>query len=77
MTTVLLADDNIYMRNLLKRILIESGYDVAGEASNGDEAIALYKKLQPDLWIRSSKPLFSCGCHGFPLFPRLDVDTRT
>jgi two-component system chemotaxis response regulator CheY len=51
MTTVLLADDNTYMRNLLKRIIIESGYDVVGEASNGDEAIDQYLRLQPEILL--------------------------
>ncbi len=51
MATILLADDNAYMRNLLKRILIESGYEVMGEASNGDEAIEQYLKLRPDILL--------------------------
>lgn len=49
MTTILLADDNAYMRNLLKRILVESGYEVVGEASNGDEAIEQYLQLKPEI----------------------------
>lgn len=51
MVTILLADDNAYMRNLLKRILVESGYEVIGEATNGDEAIEQYLKLRPEILL--------------------------
>ena len=51
MTSILLADDNTYMRTLLKRILEESGYDVIGEASNGDEAIEKYLQLKPEILL--------------------------
>ena len=51
MTSILLADDNTYMRTLLKRILEESGYDVIGEASNGDEAIEKYLGLKPEILL--------------------------
>jgi len=51
MTTILLADDNAYMRGLLKRILDESGHEVIGEASNGDEAIEKYRQLNPEILL--------------------------
>jgi len=51
MATVLIADDSAYMRDLLKRIITESGYDVVGEASNGDEAIEQYQKIKPDILL--------------------------
>ncbi|HTY75859.1 MAG TPA: response regulator [Candidatus Nanoarchaeia archaeon] len=51
MATILVADDSVYMRNLLKRILDESGYEVIGEASNGDEAIEKYQLLKPDILL--------------------------
>jgi len=49
MVTVLLADDSVYMRNLLKSLLSESEYEVVAEASNGDDAISLYEKVRPDI----------------------------
>jgi two-component system chemotaxis response regulator CheY len=51
LVSVLIADDTVYMRDLLERILDESGYDVIGEASNGDEAIEQYQKLKPDILL--------------------------
>jgi len=47
---VLIVDDAQFTRNMLKNIIgkIEE-IEVIGEASNGVEAISLYKKLNPDL----------------------------
>jgi len=46
---VLIADDALFMRNLLKDILTKVGYTVVAEATNGEEAVTLYRKHQPDL----------------------------
>lgn len=47
---ILIVDDAAFTRNMLKNIInkIEQ-IEVIGEASNGVEAISLYKKLSPDL----------------------------
>jgi len=47
---VLIVDDAAFIRNRIKKVVekIENA-DVIGEASNGDEAITLYKELKPDL----------------------------
>jgi len=37
------------MRMMLKDILTQNGYEVAGEAENGIQAIKLYQELKPDL----------------------------
>jgi len=46
---VLIVDDAAFMRMMLKNILSQNGYEIAGEASNGLEAVTLYKELKPDL----------------------------
>jgi two-component system chemotaxis response regulator CheY len=46
---VLIVDDAAFMRMMIKNILTKNGFEVVGEASNGAEAVELYKKLQPDL----------------------------
>ncbi len=46
---VLIADDALFMRNLLKDILEKSGFEVVAEATNGKEAVDLYREHNPDL----------------------------
>ncbi|HCD99699.1 MAG TPA: two-component system response regulator [Armatimonadetes bacterium] len=46
---ILITDDALFMRVTLKNILTQNGYEVAGEAANGAEAVELYKQLKPDL----------------------------
>lgn len=45
----LITDDTAFMRMSLKNILEQNGYDVVGEAADGQEAIHRYKELKPDL----------------------------
>ena len=49
MSRVLIVDDAAFMRMMLKNILTKAGFEVAGEAANGNEAIERYKDLLPDL----------------------------
>jgi DNA-binding NarL/FixJ family response regulator len=46
---VLIVDDTLFMRKMLADCLTQNGYEVAGEASNGKEAIQRYEKLRPDV----------------------------
>jgi len=46
---ILVVDDALFMRNLIKGILTKSGYEVCGEGANAIEAVELYKKLKPDM----------------------------
>lgn len=46
---VLIVDDAAFMRIKLRDILEKNGYEVAGEAENGVEAVEKYKELNPDI----------------------------
>lgn len=46
---VLFVDDSSFMRTILKGIILKEPYVLAGEASNGREAVELYGRLKPDL----------------------------
>ncbi len=46
---ILICDDSILARKQLKDTITKSGYENFLEASNGQEAIDLYKEHQPDL----------------------------
>ena len=49
---ILLADDHSLMRmGLASLIAVEKDMKVVGEASDGDEAVALAKRLKPDVII--------------------------
>jgi two-component system chemotaxis response regulator CheY len=47
---ILVVDDAQFVRNRIKKVIEKMEFcEVIGEASNGVEAISLYKKLNPDL----------------------------
>ena len=48
---VILADDHALVRQGLKALLEREGFSVAGEASNGQEAVQLASAVRPDIAI--------------------------
>ena len=46
---ILIVDDAAFMRMMIKDILEKNGYEVVGEAQDGQEAVEKYKELNPDL----------------------------
>lgn len=46
---ILVVDDSFYMRTMLKNILSDAGFNVAGEAGNGETAARMAQELDPDL----------------------------
>lgn len=46
---VLVVDDAAFMRMMIRDILVKNGYEVAGEAANGAEAVLKYQELRPDV----------------------------
>ncbi len=49
MYKILLVDDSKLIRATVKAMLVENGYEIIGEATNGKDAIKKYKELLPDL----------------------------
>ncbi|MBI4870564.1 MAG: response regulator [Candidatus Riflebacteria bacterium] len=47
--TVLLVDDSAFMRVALGQILRKNGFEVIGEAADGQEAVDFCAKARPDL----------------------------
>jgi len=45
---VLVVDDSIVMRHLIRETLTVDGWDVVAEAANGEDAIEQYRRFQPD-----------------------------
>ncbi|QNF34575.1 response regulator [Adhaeribacter swui] len=46
---ILIVDDSFYMRTMLKNMLSDAGYEVVGEAPNGQTALQLARETNPDL----------------------------
>jgi two-component system, chemotaxis family, chemotaxis protein CheY len=46
---VLICDDAIFMRTMIADILKQAGFDVAGEAETGTQAVDRFRELKPDL----------------------------
>lgn len=47
--SVLIVDDALFMRMMIKDILSKDGFEIVGEAENGVEAVKKYAELKPDL----------------------------
>jgi two-component system, chemotaxis family, chemotaxis protein CheY len=45
---VLIVDDSMLMRHMVREILACDGWQVVGEASDGQEAVEKYRQLRPD-----------------------------
>lgn len=48
---VLIADDEVLLREGLERLLTEAGFAVVGKAATGEEALALTGRTRPDVAI--------------------------
>lgn len=48
MKKILIVDDAKVIRMIIRQILTRHGFEIAGEAGNGREALEKYKELRPD-----------------------------
>ena len=49
MARVLVVDDAAFMRKMVSDALTKGGHEVVGEAGNGQEAIARFQELRPEV----------------------------
>ncbi|MFH1453810.1 MAG: response regulator [Armatimonadota bacterium] len=49
MANILIIDDAVFMRKVLRDILEQEGHKIVGEGENAKEAVELYKELKPDI----------------------------
>ncbi|MFA6988586.1 MAG: response regulator [Candidatus Gastranaerophilaceae bacterium] len=48
MNKVLIVDNSEFMRDILGEILTKGGFEIIGEAEDGEKAVEKYKQLLPD-----------------------------
>ena len=71
---ILIVDDAIFMRNMIKDIFASGGFEVVGEAANGLEAVERYKELKPDLTTMDIVMPFKSGIEATREIVKLDGD---
>jgi len=49
MKRLLIVDDALIMRRMIRDVAVEAGWEVSGEAADGQQAVSLYRQLRPDL----------------------------
>lgn len=48
---VILADDEIFVRAFMKKVMMGMKCEIVGEAKNGQEAVDLFREKKPDLLL--------------------------
>ena len=74
--TVVLVDDAREVRVLLRRLLESVGFSVVGEGGNGDEAILLAHRHQPDLLLLDTSMPEVDGIEALPAILALSPSTK-
>ena len=72
--TVLIVDDHPSFRSSARRVLEDAGYEVIGEAPDGESGIAAARELQPSLVLLDVQPP---DYDGFEVALRLANDPAT
>ena len=49
--TVLVVDDELFFREMLRDVLVNGGFHVIAEASDGVEAVELYRRHRPRITV--------------------------
>jgi DNA-binding NarL/FixJ family response regulator len=65
---ILIVDDHPLTRDALAALLAQQGFDVVGEAADGQEALAAARRLQPDLVLLD---LTMPGMDGLAALPQI------
>jgi two-component system chemotaxis response regulator CheY len=64
------------IRELLKEIAVEAGWEIAGEAGDGDESIAQFEALRPDAVTLDLVMPVHDGLHALRGIRAIDPDAR-
>jgi two-component system, chemotaxis family, chemotaxis protein CheY len=49
--TVMIVDDELFFREMLRELLVNAGFKVIAEALDGNDAVEKYRRFRPDITI--------------------------
>jgi two-component system chemotaxis response regulator CheY len=76
MKRLLVVDDALFMRRMICQVAAEAGWQVAGEATNGEQAVELYQQLKPDLVTMDLVMPIMGGLEALRKIRELDADAQ-
>lgn len=72
---VLIVEDSSYTTELIRRSL-EDDFEIVGEATDGAEALELYKELEPDIVVMDIVMPISNGIKATAQIKKYDPDSK-
>lgn len=73
---ILICDDAAFMRMMIKDILTKNGYNIAGEAENGQKAVEKYNETKPDLVMMDITMPEMDGIQALKKIKEVDADAK-
>lgn len=73
---VLVVDDSMLMRKMIDDVLIDDGWEIVGEARNGQEGVDKYKELRPDAVTLDIVMPDTDGLYALEQILRFDPDAK-
>jgi DNA-binding NarL/FixJ family response regulator len=73
---LLVVDDHDVLRQALAELLVQAGFDVVGEAGDGADAVAVAKRLHPDVVLLDLRMPVLSGLDAAPLIREACPDTQ-
>jgi DNA-binding NarL/FixJ family response regulator len=73
---LLVVDDHDMLRQALAELLVQAGFDVVGEAGDGADAVAVAKRLHPDVVLMDLRMPVLSGLDAAPLIRDACPDTQ-
>lgn len=76
MAKILIVDDALIMRNILRVMLEKAGHEIVGNATNGKEAMEIYKAINPELVTVDIQMTGGSGMAFLKKLIQFDADAR-